>query len=92
LLALALLRLATSVAVAIAAQHLYQTYTYWVAFFPGFLEAVSHPEPLVAQIFSEFDNANQEASVLGWVGGILTGLLLALGLIGMWRLRTKAVT
>lgn len=86
----ALLPLAASVFAALAAHHLDDTYAYWVAFLPTFL-VESHAEPLVAQVTSEFDSANHDAAVLGWVGIILTGLLLALSLLSLWRLRRTAV-
>jgi hypothetical protein len=44
-----------------------------------------------AQIGNEFANANQEAAVFGWVGVVLATLLLALSLVGLWRLRRQTL-
>jgi hypothetical protein len=81
----ALVSLGTSIAAAIVAHHLYDAYGYWVAFLPPFLEGTA-PEPLRVQVLNEINNANQQATVLGWVGVIMTSMLLAVGLLGVGRL------
>ena len=52
---------------------------------PFFLGGTA-PESTRVQIIHELAKANQEAGVLGWVGVIVTGILLAMVLLGWWRL------
>jgi hypothetical protein len=80
----ALLPLAASVAAEIAAQHLFDTYASWAGFLPLYLGGTA-PESTRVQILHALDNANQEASVLGWVGVIVMGILLAVVLLGCCR-------
>ena len=77
--------LAASVAAEIAAQHLYDTYAGWAGFLAWRLGG-SMTEAYLVQLIHELATANQEASVLGWIGVIVTGILLAVVLLGWWRL------
>jgi len=81
----ALLPLAASVAAEIAAHHLYDTYAGWAGFLAWRLGG-SMTEAYLVQLIHELATANQEASVLGWIGVIVTGILLAVVLLGWWRL------
>jgi hypothetical protein len=81
----ALVPLAASVAADVAAQHLYDTYASWAGFLSwGFMAA--HTKPLLLEIIAEYTSANHQANMLGWVGVIVTGILLAVALVGWWRL------
>jgi hypothetical protein len=82
---LALLPLAAGIAAEIVAHVLHDTYVYWVEFLNYWLP-VSYPKGFQDHFLREIANADQAATVLGWTGVIVTGVLLALGLVGMWRL------
>jgi|SRR5215469_1206033 len=77
--------LAASVFAVLTAHHLYDTYATWQAFLDVWLPE-SHVPESVAQVASEIAYANHDATVLGWVGIIVTGILLVLSLVGVWRL------
>jgi hypothetical protein len=81
----ALLPLAASVAAGIAAHALHDIYVSWVGFLNYWLP-VSYPLGNQILITREITDANQTATVLGWVGIIVTGVLLALSLLGVWYL------
>jgi hypothetical protein len=81
----ALLPLAASGAAEGAAQHLYDTYASWAGFLPWGLPGARFPSQVVF-IITELASANHQATVLGWVGVIVTGILLAVTLVGWWRL------
>lgn len=82
---LALLPLAAGIAAEIVAYALQDTYAYWVGFLNYWLP-VSYPKGVQDHFLSEIANANQAATVLGWTGVIVTVVLLALSLVGVWRL------
>jgi hypothetical protein len=82
-----LLSLATSIAVALAAHHFYDTYASWSAFFASLLHGRS---AYMVPIYEEIGTDDQQATVLGWVGVGVTGMLLAVDFLGIWRLRGKA--
>jgi hypothetical protein len=87
----ALLPLAASVAAAILAHHLY---SYWDNYLNVTLfttRAADNPF-FVGRLFNEIVSANQHATVLGWIGVTVTGIVLALSLLSMWYLIRKAVT
>jgi hypothetical protein len=69
----------------IAAHALHNSYVYWV-------NLLNHLAPtlpgLQTNMFltSEIAKANQTAMLLGWVFIIVTGILLALSLLGLWYL------
>jgi hypothetical protein len=81
----ALVPLAASVAAEVAAQHLYDTYASWAAYLSWGLPGVRLKQQFV-DIVNEITRANNEATVLGWVGVIVTVILLAVTLVGWWRL------
>jgi hypothetical protein len=78
----ALLTLSATVAATVAAQHFYTTNASWVAFLDAWFRE-SHAPQSFAPVYAELVNANQQAAVLGWIGVILTGILLAMGLLGI---------
>jgi hypothetical protein len=78
----ALLTLSASIAATIAAQHFYATHTSWVAFLDAWFRE-SHAPQSFAPVYTELVNANQQAAVLGWIGVLLTGILLALSLLSL---------
>ena len=81
----ALVPLAASVAVDVAAQHLYDTYASWAAYLSWGLPGTRLPQQFVGIIVG-LTSANHQATVLGWVGVLVTGILLAVTLVGWWRL------
>jgi hypothetical protein len=90
----ALLPLAASVAAAIVAHHLYDLHSYWDNYLKVTLfttRATDNPV-FVDRLFNEIVNANQQATVLGWIGVMVTGIVLVLSLLGMWYLIRKAGT
>ena len=78
----ALLTLSAGVAATIAAWHFYATHASWVTFLDTWFRE-SHVPQSFAPVYNELVNANQQATVLGWMGVLLTGILLAMGLLGM---------
>jgi hypothetical protein len=82
----ALLPLAASIGAAIAVHALHTSYVYW----DNTLTAlVNHPRgaPLTYYRALYFiGTATHTAVVLGWIFLIVTGVLLVLGLVGVWRL------
>jgi len=83
----ALLSMLAGAAVTLAAHHLYDTYAFWWALLDQlFFHQHSPPEPTMLVYYHEQVSANQQAVVLGWGGSVVTGALLAVGLLGMWRL------
>ena len=90
----ALLPLAASVAVATLAHHLYDLYSYWDNYLNVtlFTRRPADNPFFVDRLFNEIVNANQHATVLGWIGVIVTSIVLALSLFGMWYLIKKAVS
>jgi hypothetical protein len=88
-----LLPLVASAAAATLAHHLYDLYSYWDNYLNVTLfttRATDNPV-FVDRLFNEIVNANQQATVLGWIGVIGTSIVLALSLLGMWYLIRKAV-
>jgi hypothetical protein len=81
----ALVPLAASVAAEVAAQHLYDTYASWAAYLSWGL-AGTHLKQQVVDIVNEITRANNQATVLGWVGVIVTVILLVVTPVGWWRL------
>ena len=78
----ALLSLCASLAAAVAAWHLYTTHAFWVTFLDAWFRGSHVPQSFVS-VYNELVNANQQAAVFGWIGVILMGLLLAMGLLSM---------
>jgi hypothetical protein len=85
-----LLPLAASVAAGIGAHALQDTYLYWVNFL-CYLGG-SFPPGFQNHFLQGIADANHRAAVLGWVSAIVTGILLVLSGVGMWRLRGKLAT
>jgi hypothetical protein len=77
-----LLSLSASVAAAIAAWHFYATHTFWVTFLDTWFRESHVPQSFVP-VYNELVNVNQQAAVLGWMGVLLTSILLAMGLLAM---------
>jgi hypothetical protein len=90
----ALLPLAASVAVAILAHHLYDLYSYWnhYLYVTLFTTRATDNPVFVDRLFNEIVSANQQATVLGWIGVMVTGIVLTPSLLGMWYLLRKAAT
>ncbi len=82
---IALLPLAASVEAAIAAHSFHDTYVFWVKYLNFWY---NHRASSTVFTYSGYaiGNATHVATVLGWVAIVVTGILLALGLVGMWRL------
>jgi hypothetical protein len=80
----ALVPFAASIGAGIAALSLQDTYTYWVTFLCDLPR--SYPPVFQIEFMHEIANANHTAAVLGWVAVIVMALLLALSLLGIWRL------
>jgi hypothetical protein len=78
----ALLTLSASVAAAIAAWHFYATHASWVTFLDTWFRESHAPQSFVP-VYNELVNVNQQAAVLGWMGVLLTSILLVMGLLGM---------
>ena len=89
LLVCVLLSLAGVVVAAVVVHHFYQTYSYWVAYLPAFVDE-SHAAPTFAQVINQFNNDNRMATILGWTGVAVTAGLLALGALGIMRLEAAA--
>jgi hypothetical protein len=79
-----LLDLAVISASTVAALHLYDTYASWAAFFNS-VQHGRHLGPYLS-IVNELTSDNQMAAMLGWAGVIVTGVLVAVGLLGIGRL------
>jgi hypothetical protein len=84
----ALVALATGIAAEITAHALHDAYIYWVsllnhAFSP---RSPQSPEVFLAPFLHEIANANHTATVLGWIFSIVTGVVVVLGLVHLWRL------
>ncbi len=77
----ALLSLVASGGAAIAAHALHSTYAFWVTEF-------HHSVPLSIYSYAQYaiGNATHTATLLGWACVLVTGLLLSLSLVGLWRL------
>lgn len=84
-----LLTLVACVAAAFAAQQFYATYASW----RNVIFSLIHLPPTLAwgYTYHAIVAENQQATVVGWSGVIVTGMLLAPGLVGMCRLRRQAV-
>ena len=82
----ALVPLAAGMASAIAAHALHDTYVYWVYGLYAASGAGPAPQAYYERLQRDIASANQTATVLGWVFVIVTVILLALGLVGVWRL------
>jgi hypothetical protein len=80
----ALLPLVAGIGAGIAAHSLQDTYTYWVTFLCDLPR--SFPPAFQHYFLNGIANANHTATVIGWVAIVVTGLLLALSLAGIWRL------
>jgi hypothetical protein len=81
----AVISLAASAFAVLTAHHLYDTYASWRAYLHVWLPE-SHVPESTAQVVSKIASANREATALGWVGIIVTSILLVLGLVGGWHL------
>jgi hypothetical protein len=86
----ALVPLAASVGAAIAAHAFHDTYVFWVNYL-NFWYNHRAPYAIFSHASYVIGNTTHAATVLGWVALVVTGILLALGLVGIWRLRGKAV-
>ena len=82
----ALVPLAAGMASAIAAHALHDTYVYWVYRLYAASGAGPVPQVYYVKLQHDLASANRAATVLGWAGVIVTLILLALGLVGLWRL------
>jgi hypothetical protein len=82
----ALVPLTAGMASAIAAHALHDTYVYWVYGLYAASGAGPAPQAYYERLQRDIASANQAATVLGWSGIIVTVILLALGLVGLWRL------
>jgi hypothetical protein len=49
----------------------------------------SHAPESVAEVFDKIVSANQQATVLGWAGVIVTGILLAVDIVGVGRIKAQ---
>ena len=77
-----LLTLSASLAATIAAWHFYATHASWVTFLDIWFRE-SHAPQSFTSVYNELGTVNQQAAVLGWIGVLLTNILLAIGLLGM---------
>jgi hypothetical protein len=78
---LTLVPLAASIAAGITAHVFHDTYVYWVSLFDH-LPPTAPPNP---NFINGIANANQAATVLGWIFVIVTGVLFVLGLFDLWH-------
>jgi hypothetical protein len=83
-----LVPLAAGITAGMTAHILHTTYVYWV--FRVANLPPSFPREVGDNLMNGIANANQAATALGWVFVIVTGMVLALSLVGLWRLRRKA--
>jgi hypothetical protein len=95
---LALLPLAAGIAAGIAAHALHSRYVYWTTSVPfGWLPSIPHPSPQSTAIINrwlrpfeeQFTSDMHTATLLGWGIVVVTAMLVALGLLGAWRLFTS---
>ena len=84
----ALVPLAASICTGIIALHIHDLFNYWFPRDFGVQDNYYGPPPQswVHLVLSGVARAVQEATVLGWLVVIVTGILLALGLVGLWQL------
>ena len=83
-----LLSLVGSVAMAFVAHHFFDTYAFYTAFLDSVLHG-RHVGPYLKVLDQDFVRDEQQATVLGWIGVSATGVVLALDVIGMGRLRGR---
>jgi len=88
---LALVPLAAGITAGITAHALHDTYMNWVSLLNRLFSPRSPQSPKVAEarFLHEIATANHTATVLGWIGVTVTGILLLLSLMGLWRLRRR---
>jgi hypothetical protein len=79
---LVLVPLAAGIAAGITAHALHESYAFWVSLFNR-APPTAPPNP---NFINEIAKANQAATVLGWIFVSVTGVVVVLGLIRLWRL------
>jgi hypothetical protein len=78
---LALVPLAAGIAAGITAHALHESYVFWVSLF----DRLAPTAPRNPNFTNEIANANQAATVLGWIFVIVTSVVVVLSLFYLWR-------
>ena len=81
----ALVPLAIGIGVEITAYSLHTSYVYWTTYIDAAWGAKA-PPAFYSHVLYQAEQANHMGTVLGWVGVVVTGIVVAVCLVGLWRL------